>query len=82
MIVATFAFPDERTPGIAHLHAGFADLEGANIWIQYLLDVFGPLPYQFAQVEGDWGCNECRRIVRDRWKDNHRWFKNTWNGEL
>jgi len=80
VIVATFAFPDERANGIDHLHSGFRDLAGANVWLRYMIDAFGDRSYRIDETDGDWICPECRHYVKDRWRG--RGLNGRWNGEV
>lgn len=69
MIVATIAFPDERT-GMDHLHGRFRSEEDAAEWATRVAASLGGLDLRpsYEKRDAGWVCLACRWTIRDEWR--------------
>jgi hypothetical protein len=63
----TVDFPDERTPGIDHLHSTFRDMETAVEWVSFLREHYGKVASRVeVRRELGWRCPSCSWATRAR----------------
>ena len=66
-IIMTVDFPDERTPGIDHLHSTFTDMQTAVEWVNFIREYYGKVSSRVEVRQDDsWRCPDCRWVVRAR----------------